>query len=65
MGTSIFIQHELISKKTKPVFEFPADKIVDLSNLKAKTKSLKEILKVPGKPAMNRKDYDQHWDSIF
>jgi hypothetical protein len=28
-------------------------------------KPLKEILKCPGKPAINRKDYDQHWDSIF
>lgn len=65
MGKIIVIQHELISKKTKPVFEFPASKVVDLTTLKTKMKPLKEMLKFPGKPAINRKDFDQHWDSIF
>jgi hypothetical protein len=65
MGKSSVIQHELISKKMKPVFEFPTNKVIDLTHLKNKTKPLKEILKPPGKPAMNRKDYDQKWDSVF
>lgn len=57
--------HEIISKKMKPLFEIPESKLVDLSSLKAKTKPLKEVLRMPNKAAVNRKDYDANWDAVF
>lgn len=49
----------------KPVFEIPENKLADLSSLKNKTKPLKEVLKVPSKAAINRKDFDPNWDAAF
>ncbi len=65
MGISVLIQHEIISKKMKPLFEIPEAKLIDLSGLKAKTKPLKEVLRMPVRVPINRKDFDPNWDAIF
>lgn len=49
----------------KPIFDIPENKLIDLSGLKNKTKPLKEVLKVPNKIAINRKDFDPNWDATF
>jgi hypothetical protein len=56
---------DLISKKMKPCFMVPADKLVDLEKLKPKSKPLKMALKIPTKTAVNRKDLPADWDEVF
>ncbi len=46
----------------KPCFEVPTDKLVDMEKLKPKSKPLKNVLKVPTKTSVNRKDLAADWD---
>lgn len=65
MGTSIFIQHEVMSKKMVPAFHLPQDKILNTSHLKSKCKPLGECLKGGSSKPYERKDLDPKWDSVF
>lgn len=56
---------DLISKKMKPCFLVPHEKLVDIEKLKPKSKPLKFALKIPTKTTVNRKDLPANWDEIF
>ncbi len=65
MGNLKFIQIDLVNKKTKPCFQIPADKLLDVQKLKSKSRPLKMVLKPPTKSTVNRKDLAQNWDEAF
>ena len=65
MGTPLFIQIDLVSKKAKPCFMIPTDKILDVQKLTTKSKPLKMVLKAPTKTTVNRKDLAHNWDEAF
>lgn len=65
MGIIDIIQHDLIGKTMKPLFEVPKDKLIDLDKLKLKTRPLKSVLKIPTKISINRKDLASNWDDTF
>jgi hypothetical protein len=56
---------DLISKKMKPCFLVPHEKLVDIEKLKSKSKPLKHALKIPTKTNVNRKDLPANWDEVF
>jgi len=56
---------DLISKKMKPCFLVPQEKLVDIEKLKSKSKPLKHALKIPTKTTVNRKDLPANWDEVF
>jgi hypothetical protein len=59
------MKFEIISKKAKPFFEVPQNKLIDLEKLKSKSKPIKDMLKMPTRASIKRKDLDQNWDQAF
>lgn len=49
----------------KPCYDIPKDKLLDLEKLKAKSKPLKSVLKIPTKVNVVRKDLAVNWDEVF
>ena len=62
MGTICLTQHSLLNKQTKPCFDIPHDKLIDLQKLKSKARPLRQALKVPSHSVPNRKDLAANWD---
>lgn len=48
-----------------PTFQVPSDKLLNLSQLKSKSKPLFDVLKKEGKSPQGRKDLDPKWDASF
>ncbi len=49
----------------RPCFDIPKDKLLDLEKLKAKSRPLKSVLKIPTKISIARKDLAPNWDETF